>query len=271
MAEIKIMVVPGKIARVELTAGMTVLDACEAAGRQIPGVDWVGLAKNREVRVQNRKFSNTAEVLAGCHGSISATTLNDGEVILILTKIKGNVAPGLGVLTVTIDGQEYALETPEQLSVVLANVAGYDLRQVRAVFINGEGSPLDQLVGSGDFVVVKFYGDDEEETPAEDEDEEEYLLELDSEEPEEEFEEEFEHVELPPEEPEQEYLLSVAEEASEAVAPVPQPQVAELDPGQLDDEAKRLQAQAYALANLAQAIRQVNAAKTKLAELGYKF
>lgn len=256
MAEIKLMVVPGKIARVGLTAGMTVLDACEVAERQVPGVGWVALAQGREVRVQNRRFSNTAEVTAGCAGSISTTPLNDGDVVLILTKIKGNEpAPGEGVLTCTIDGAEYALETPEQLSVVLANVAGYDLRQVRAVFINGEESPLDQLVGAGDEVEVHIYGEELEEEEVEEELEEE--------------EEEFERLELPPEEPEQEYLLSVAEEASEAVAPVSQ--ATELDPDELSAEAIRLEGQSQALRVLARAIREVNEARSRLVELGYKF
>jgi hypothetical protein len=41
MSEIKIMVVPGKIARVELSASMTLLMACEQAERQLPGVGWL--------------------------------------------------------------------------------------------------------------------------------------------------------------------------------------------------------------------------------------
>lgn len=172
MSEIKIMVVPGKIVRVELVLGMTVLAACEQAERQMPGVNWVALAKEREVRVQNRKFSNTEDVVEGTFGSISRTHLNDGEVVLILTKIKGN-APGLGVLICTVDGAEFALETPDTIANVLANVAGYDLSQVRAVYVNGDESPFDQLVGSGDEITVEFvspeYPDETTEKDEEDE------------------------------------------------------------------------------------------------------
>lgn len=254
MAAVKIMVVPGKIARVELTSGMTVLDACETAERQIPGVGWTQLAKTREVRVQNRKFSNSAEVTAGFAGSIAITPLNDGEVVLILTKIKGNGgAPGEGVLTVTIDGQEYALETPERLDVVLANVAGYDLNEVKSILVNGEESPLDQLVGSGDLVVVKFYGDEEEDE-----------VEID-------IDDLYQNT-LADDEGE-EYLLSTAD-------PTPEPEAdtsAELNSDELVRVSYGLEAQAEVLCNqavglrdLAEAIRQVETAKSRLAELGYE-
>jgi len=162
MTQITVMVVPGKIARVELVVGMTVLMACEQAERQIPGVNWVELAKSREVRVQNRKFSNTDEVVSGTFGSISRTPLNDGEVVLILSKIKGN-EPGLGALTCMIDGQEFALETPGEIGQILSDVAGYDLSQIRAIFVNGEESPFDQLIGNGDNITVEFVKADSDE------------------------------------------------------------------------------------------------------------
>lgn len=262
MAEVKIMIVPGKIARVELlVSGMTVLDACEAARRQIAGVDWVALANDREVRVQNRKFSNTAEVVAGTFGSISTTPLHDGDVVLILTKIKGNApAPGLGVLTVTIDGQEYALETPEQLGVVLANVAGYDITEIETMLVNGEESPFDQLVGAGDEVEIYFYGEDESEPIEEDLEEEKVNID--------DLYANALAAEFPPDEPE--YLLSVAE-PEEAVAPMDKTSTAELDPDSLEYEADRLYDQAEAIRELAEAIRQVERTKARLAELGYKF
>lgn len=162
MNEIKIMVVPGKIARVELTSCMTVLDACMAAERMIPGVGWVELARDREVRVQNRKFSNTDQVPEGYFGTIGGTPLNDGEVVLILTKIKGNVV-GEAVLTCIVDGIEYALETPDAIANILANVAGHNLDEVKAIYINGEESPFDQLVGAGDEIEVEFYESEVEE------------------------------------------------------------------------------------------------------------
>jgi ribosomal 50S subunit-recycling heat shock protein len=156
MSEIKIMVVPGKICRVELSAGMTVLMACEQAERQMPGVGWLELAKDREVRVQNRKFSNTTEIPDGYFGTISGTALNDGEVVLILTKIKGN-DPGLGVLTCVVNGVEFALETPVEARVVLAQVAGYGLDKIGRILINGDEADLSQLVGDGDTIVTNFF------------------------------------------------------------------------------------------------------------------
>lgn len=234
MAEVKIMVVPGKIARVEFVAGMTVLDACEAARRQIPGVDWTALAKDREVRVQNRKFGNTAEVPAGYFGSIQTTPLKDGEVILILTKIKGNApAPGEGVLTCVINGVEYALETAERIDVVLAQVVGYDLSSVRAVYINGEDSPFDQLVGAGDEVEVHFYY-------CEEESEGDHLIGI-----------------MP-------FLSGEGESSALAETPA---QAAEVDPDQLLAEAARLEEQAEALRDLAEAIREVKWAEVRLAQL----
>lgn len=160
--EIKVMVVPGKIARVEIPAGATVLAVCEQAEHQMPGVGWVTLATGREVRVQNRTFSNIEKV-GEYAGSIHTTPLNDGEVILILTKIKGN-APGEAVLTCSVDGVEFALETPDKIGNVLVNVAGYDLSKVKAVRVDGELSPLDQLVGGGDEIEVEFHSAPEPET-----------------------------------------------------------------------------------------------------------
>lgn len=152
--EIKVMIVPGKIARVDLASG-TVLDACASASQQYPDIDWVGLAKDREVRVQNRKYSNTDEVGEGYFGSISITPLNDGEVVLILTKIKGNEA----VLTCWIDGSEYALETPAPASTVLAEAAGINPEDVAYILINGEEAELSRLVGGEDRVEVVYHED----------------------------------------------------------------------------------------------------------------
>lgn len=151
---LKIMVVPGKIASVEFHAGMTVLGAAEAAAQQCPDVDWKGLALDREVRVQNRKYSNTDGAPEGYFGSVQTTALEDGQVILILTKIKGNA--GEACLTCTVNGQAYALESPDQIGNVLRDVVDYDLEEVASVCVNGEVSPLDQLVGNGDEITVKF-------------------------------------------------------------------------------------------------------------------
>lgn len=164
--EIKIMVVPGKIARIDLVSGMTVLNACEQAERILPGIGWVELAKDREVRVQNRKYSNSAEIPEGYFGTIAGTPLNDGEVVLILTKIKGNglldrfrVAPA--VLTCTINGQEFALETPVEARLVLTEVAGFDLGEVDYILINGAPADPMQLVGNGDVLEVFLESEEE--------------------------------------------------------------------------------------------------------------
>lgn len=149
--EIKIMVVPGKIARIILTTGMTVLGACEQAERQVPGVGWVELARDREVRVQNRKFSNTDETVEGTYGSIQNTALNDGDVVLILTKIKGNSD---AVLICSIDGAEYALETPVEARVALVEAAGINLADVDHIRINGKDAELSRLIGNGDRIEV---------------------------------------------------------------------------------------------------------------------
>ena len=161
--EVKLMVVPGRVVTVPLRGKkMTVLDACNEAAKQIPTINWVRMvdagitADPREVRVQNRKFSNTKEIPAGYFGSVHTTPLKDNDVVLILTKISGNDSPGLGVLTCIINGDPYALETPEEVGVVIKEAAGIDKGDVKAVYINGEEVQLDQLVGDGDAVTVEL-------------------------------------------------------------------------------------------------------------------
>lgn len=163
--EVKIMIVPGKICRVDLGTGATVLDACHQAESQIPGVGWVELANDREVRVQNRKFSNTEDTPDGFYGNIHTTALSDGDVILILTKIKGNSD---AVLTCIIDGAEYALETPVEAHVALTEAAGIDLADVDSIRINGETAEFDRLVGNGDRIEVVYRQPEIEVTTAED-------------------------------------------------------------------------------------------------------
>jgi len=155
MNTVKIMVVPGKIVSVDVAPGASVLDACAAAAAQKPEVEWEALACDREVRVQNKKYSNTEEVAEGYFGTISGTALNDGEVILILTKIKGNTSDGLGVITCTVNGQEFATDSPKEVGEFLVEV-GFDLFQVASVRINGELAPHNQLVGNGDTISVEM-------------------------------------------------------------------------------------------------------------------
>lgn len=152
---VKVMVVPGKVVSVVLDYGATVLDACEVAARVHEDIDWVQLAKSREVRVQNKKYSNKQEIPDDYYGNIMETALNDLEVVLILTKIAGNV--GLGVLTCNINGQEYSLETPDTLKNVLRDVVGMNTSNVQRVIVNGSESPISQLVGNGDTITVLEY------------------------------------------------------------------------------------------------------------------
>jgi hypothetical protein len=62
----------------------------------------------------------------------------------------------VGVLTCKVNGTEYALETPDQVGKVLANVAGFDVSRVAKVAINGRNAELTQLVGNGDEIIVKM-------------------------------------------------------------------------------------------------------------------
>jgi len=154
---IRIMVVPGRFATVEYQGGMTVLGAARAAAQQYPDVKWEALAMDREVRVQNKKFSNTDGVPEGYFGSITTTPLEDDQIVLIVTQIKGNV--GEACLTCIVDGAGYALVSPDEVGNVLRDVVGYDLDEVKTVYINDEASPIDQLVGNGDNITVEFVGE----------------------------------------------------------------------------------------------------------------
>lgn len=160
MIEVKIMVVPGRIAIVSLPDKATVIDAAKAAAQQIPNVRWVEMIEakggaEREVRVQNRKYSNTNEVPKGYFGSVYETPLNDGEIILILTKIQGN-DKGVAVLTCIINDVPYALETPVEVSKVLTEAARFNLAEVKSITINGAVALPDQLVGDNDKIEVEF-------------------------------------------------------------------------------------------------------------------
>lgn len=158
--EVKIMVVPGKVATVYLSEKATVMDVAKQAAKQKPEVPWldlirVGGSKEREVRVQNKKFSNTPEVPEGYAGSVHTTPLENGNVVLILTKIQGNET-GVAVLTCYVNEQEYALETPVEARKVLSEVAGIDPVKIKAITVNGKKAELSQLVGDGDYIVVEI-------------------------------------------------------------------------------------------------------------------
>jgi hypothetical protein len=167
MILIKMMLVPGKIVSLSLEDGATVMDAARAAVAQKPECEWVELAKAREVRVQNKKYANTTEVTAGTFGSIHSTPLKDGEVILVLTKIQGNDA----VLSCTVDGEEFALESPVQVDTLLTSVVGVDLIAVEKIYLNGEEVELSRLVSRGDSISVEYYPPKPEIQPEPDSDE----------------------------------------------------------------------------------------------------
>lgn len=174
MINVTIMVVPGKMARVDVLEGATVVALADKAKTASPGIDWLGLAKDREVRVNKKKFSNVAEVDAtkGYAGSILSTPLNDGDVVLIITKIKGNDGT-TGVLTCTINDEEYALETPDTIANVLKDVAKINLDDVVSVEVNGDEANLQDLVGDEDYIVVALKSDEVE---ANDDDDDEPVI-----------------------------------------------------------------------------------------------
>lgn len=160
---VTIMVVPGRMTRVDLPGGATVVDLADKAKTILPDVDWPSLTREREVRVNKKKFSNVAEVDAtkGYAGSILSTPLNDGDVVLIITKIKGNDGT-TGVLTCTINDEEYALETPDTIANILKDVANINLDDVVSVEVNGEEANLQDLVGDEDYIVISFKSEEVE-------------------------------------------------------------------------------------------------------------
>jgi sulfur carrier protein ThiS len=145
---IKMLIVPGKLAKVTVPAGSNCLQVAKAAAVIHPDVKWVELTGDREVRVQNRKFSNTDGVPDGYFGSIKNTALKNNDVVLILTKIKGNV--GDAVLQFTLNGEDFCAETPITIEDFLKNVVNVDLAKVSNVKINGTTAALDQLIGNCD-------------------------------------------------------------------------------------------------------------------------
>ncbi len=158
---VKLMVVPGKIVELEVPAGTTVLGLAEKASQVKPEVDWVGLAQNREVRVNKRKFSNNAEVdtAKGYVGSILVTPLADFDVVLIITKIQGNEE---GVITCTINGEGYSLETPDTIANILRSLTDINPDDVVSVTVNGEEANLEDLIGEGDYIEVELKDDSDD-------------------------------------------------------------------------------------------------------------
>jgi len=157
------MLVPGPLLDLEVPAGTTVLGLARAAQAQNTDatIDWVFLAKDREVRVNKRKFSNTSEIDAtkGYVGSIVSTPLTAGQIVLIIKRLKGNDGSA-GVLTCTINNKGYALETPDTIANVLKNVVGIDPATVATVEVNWEPARLEDLIGDEDVIDVTFIGDD---------------------------------------------------------------------------------------------------------------
>lgn len=152
---IKIMIVPGVCKDVVVPDGSNVLTAAAAARVLATDIDWVELAKAREVRVNGKKFSNTESVdeSQGFFGSITSTPLETGQVVMIVTKVKGN---GLCVLVCTVNGEQYSLETPDKLCNILASPVGMDVDNVASITVNGEVAHLEDMVGNGDDIQVSF-------------------------------------------------------------------------------------------------------------------
>lgn len=159
---VKLMIVPGKIINVEVSTGATVMDVALKAADSDASVDWVGLARDREVRVNKKKYSNVGEVdeTQGYAGSIVTTPLNGGDVVLVITKIQGNEA---GALTCMINDDQYALETPDTIANVLRDVVGKDPAKVTGVAVDGDEANLQDLVGDGDYIEVEFSDDEPDE------------------------------------------------------------------------------------------------------------
>ncbi|MDO8669364.1 MAG: hypothetical protein Q7K65_03670 [Candidatus Buchananbacteria bacterium] len=159
---VQIMVVPGPILDVTVPDGGTVMDVAVKAEEIKPEVEWVALTGGREVRVNKKMFSNVAEIDPdkGYVGSIKTTPLCNGDVILIITKIKGN--DGSGVLTCTVNGQDYALETPDTIANILRDVVGIDPDSVISVTVDEEDANLQDLVGNGDEIDVELSTDQDE-------------------------------------------------------------------------------------------------------------
>jgi len=161
--KVRLMLVPGKIVTVEVPEGSTVLDACTAASQntetKLSGdKQWDEYAKKRQVRVQNKKYSNVKEINEkdGYCGSIWTTPLKDGYVVLILTKIEGNESGGVKMFT--IDGDEYALDDEEYCyGDYLADVLDVDVDTIDYIVVNGEKQEdLDCIIKAGDVAEVHY-------------------------------------------------------------------------------------------------------------------
>lgn len=160
---IQIIPVPGPVIEVSVPAGATVVDVAQEATKVKPDINFVRLVHEREVRVNKRKFSNVADVdeAAGYAGSILSTPLDEGDVIAIVIKIQGNYGSN-GLLTCIINGQEYALETPDTIANVLKNVLHIDPATVASVTVDGDEANLEDWVGDEDDIEVEFEGEDED-------------------------------------------------------------------------------------------------------------
>ena len=165
--ETKICVVPGRICRVSVPDNSTVLDIAAAAAREVPEVQWVLLAKDRQVRVSGKLFSNTSTIdeVAGYRGSVQTTPIAPGEDVLILKKIKGN--DGFA-LVCFINGVEYGLATPDEVGKVIAEVTDIPRDRISKILMNGVEVHETQLVSDGCLVQVVLR---EKPEPVESEDE----------------------------------------------------------------------------------------------------
>ncbi len=146
---IKLMVAPGKLHTVQVPKDSTVLQVCEILSQQEPGVQFVQLAREREVRVQNQKFSNVDgfDKDKGYVGSIETTPLQNGQVVLIMTKIKGN---GDSVFMVTINDEQYGLDAVQPIGEALSELLNVDIDVIDELTVNGRDADLEDLVRAND-------------------------------------------------------------------------------------------------------------------------
>jgi len=160
---VKLMVAPGKLHTVQVPKDSTVLQVCGILAQNEPDVQFVQLARDREVRVQNQKFSNVDgfDKDKGYVGSIETTPLQNGQVVLIMTKIKGN---GDGVFLVTINDEQYGLDAVQSIGETLSELLNVDTNVVDELTVNGRDADLDDLVGANDNIRFTLLDDDADET-----------------------------------------------------------------------------------------------------------
>lgn len=152
---IRFMIAPGKsYSWTELPSGLTVLGLAEHANNNNfdNNVNFVEIVSNLGIRVNNRPFSSNESVGDDQAGSILSTTLNDGDVIIAMGKIKGN-NNRCPLLTCTVNDQEYCSDSPIEVGNMLTEIVGMSLDGI-TIKINGEDAQPNQWLCPGDVVTT---------------------------------------------------------------------------------------------------------------------